>query len=71
MKSLGFDPGASVLFEGSYELAEVSLDQGDDGRYYLTAYRDGGGERIAAMELRADFLAEVVAQARAGEQSAA
>lgn len=71
MKSLGFDPGARVLYEGSYELAEVTLERAIDGTYVLTASRDDGDERIAAIELRADFFdALAIALTRTREAAA-
>lgn len=71
MRKLGFDPSAEVLYKERYELAEVTLESDDDGRIFLTAWRDGDERRIAAIKLRPGFLDAFLAQARESEVDAA
>jgi hypothetical protein len=68
---VGFDEGALLEHpDGTHELVEVALEGGlDDGCWRITIERDNG--QVEHLTLRAAFLDELVAQARAREADAA
>lgn len=68
---VGFDEGALLEHpDGTHELVEVALEGPlSRGRWHITIERDNG--EASHLTLRAEFLDELLAQARARETGAA